>query len=265
MAYYTGSVQAKDLFATLLDKITMVHPGASESWWKKESSIESDSVYVSTGASGKERIVFTFKEGVVGQYITWGTAKDYTPGAANLAGSFVQPKSNNMYYFKDKQDPNVVVNYDLNITKDRIILHLQGDKLINNWNNPVMFFGIPVRYDQDDRTCIVRAMSEGWDASTSYPSLCEDSIGNAWPQYAWQYAGSPVNPSWGGNYFTETLHLAHNTEGLRGELEGIYGTAPGKITDGDIVDIQGTQFKAIQRVTYGYNAFPRDILLLKMK
>lgn len=265
MAYYTGSVQAKDLFATLLDKITMVHPGASESWWKKESSIESDSVYVSTGTSGKDRIIFTFKEGQAGYYLTCGTALDYTPGAANLAGSFSFPKSANMYYFSAKQDPNVVVNYDLNITKDRIILHVQGDKLINGWYNPVLYVGIPVRYDQNDNRCIVRAMSEGWDGSASQPQIATDSINNAWPSYSWQYVGAATNPSWGGNYFTETLHLNYSNEGLRGELEGLYGTAPGKIVDGDIVDIQGTQFKAIQRVAYGINAFPRDILLLKMK
>lgn len=265
MAYYTGTVQAKDLFATLLDKITMVHPGASESWWKKESSIESDSVYVSTGSSGKDRIIFTLKEGVVGQYIIWGSAKDYTPGAANLAGSFVSAKSNNLYYFSAKQDPAVTVSYDLNITKDRIILHLQGDKLINGWYNPVMFFGIPTRYDQNDKTCIVRAQSENWELSSTVPQVCEDSVGNAWATYAWQYVSAGANPSWGGNYFTETFHLNHGTEGLRGELEGLYGTAPGKIVDGDIVDIQGTQFKAIQRVANGYNAFSRDILLLKMK
>lgn len=267
MAYHTGTVQAKDLLATIINKVTMVQPGETDAWWKKESSVEADGVYTSTGSTGKERIVIMLRPGTDGQTIVVGTAKDYTPGAANVAGAFISSNLFSMQYYSATQDPAVLVNYDLSVTKDRIILHVQGDKLISGWYNPVVYLGMPVRYDINDKTCIVRATNEmAPSGESSGLMVVENSVGAVWAKYTWKYIDSPSNPSWGNTYFLETFHFSFPGEGLRGELEGIYGLPPDNVSDGDIIDVDGTQFKIIKRTnTTNYNGFPRDTLAMKMK
>lgn len=264
MAYFTGQVTAKDLFNTILTKITQVQAGESESWWKKESSIDADGAYTSKGSSGQERIVLVFNPGVKGHYIQAGTAKDYTPGAVNTAGAFTYLEVQNVEYFTSVQDENTLVSYDLSVTPDRVILHVQGDKLIAAWANSVIFLGMPIRYDINDRTCIAKITSE----DSNVNSLCrviEDSIGQMQQNYNWYYVGSPGNPSWGNNFFLETFHFGKTGEGLRGELDGLYGTHSDGLVDGDIIDVNGTKFKVIKRVANGNNGFPRECLLMRQK
>jgi hypothetical protein len=55
--YFTGTVAAKDLYTTILNKITQVQAGQSEAWWKKESSLDSDGVYTSKGSTGKRALM----------------------------------------------------------------------------------------------------------------------------------------------------------------------------------------------------------------
>lgn len=263
MAYYSGSVAAKNLFTTILNHITAVQPGETQAWWVKESSVETDGVYTSTGSSGNERIVLVFREHTVGQRFTVGMAKDYTPGAINTAGAFDSLQTWDVYYYSAIQNEDVIVSYDVNVTKDRVIIHVQGDKLISAWQNTVIFLGMPLRYDPNDHLCIVKAQSEGGGVNNKITVL-QDSINTMYQNYDWFSVQSPANPSWGNTYFLETLHFGYGNEGLRGELDGIYGTHPGELVDGDEIDVLGTRYKVIISRGVGQNNFPRTALLLKM-
>jgi hypothetical protein len=263
MAYFTGQVQAKDLFSTILTKITQVQAGETESWWKKESSLDADGVYTSKGSSGNERIVLVFREGTAGLSFLYGVARDYTPGAVNTAGAFDNLVTGNLEYYTSTQDQTTMVTYDISVTRDRVIIHVQGDKLISSYANSVAFLGMPLRYDINDKKCIVYAASEDAVVNGS-PRVLEDSIGNVHQNYNWYYIASPGNPSWGNNFFVETLHFGKGSEGLRGELDGLYTTHPSGLIDGDVIDVNGTQFKVIKRVSNGSTAFPRDCMLMRL-
>lgn len=263
MAYHTGTVAAKDLFATVLGKITQIQPGESDAWWKKESSLDSDGVYTSKGETGSDRIVLVFRPGTSGHFFEAGMAKDYTPGAINTAGAFNTLNLQNLEYFTTVQDVNTQVTYEVNVTRNRVIIHVQGDKLIAQWANNVMFLGMPVRYDPTDKFCILRAASED-NSITNGAVLIEDSIGLNNQTYQWKYVESPGNPSWGQNYFLEVFHFGKTGEGLRGELEGLYGSHSDGLVDGDIIELNSKQYKVIRRVSNGLNGYPRDVLLMSM-
>lgn len=260
--YYTGQVKAKDLFATILTLITQVQPGESTAWWKKESSLDADGVYTSKGSTGNERIVLILREDIAGRRINVGVAKDYTPGLINTAGAFVAPSTQYMEYFTATQNEGVMVGYDLSVTPDRVIIHLQGDPQIATWANPVSFLGMPLRYDVNDKLCIVGAISESAATAAACP-LIEDSIGRTSINYSWAYTAAPDSPAWGDNYFLEVFHFGLDGEGLRGEIDGLYGIHSNGIADGDIIDVNGVKYKAIRRVASGNNSFPRDVLLMR--
>ncbi|WP_422661728.1 hypothetical protein ACK8P5_25580 (plasmid) [Paenibacillus sp. EC2-1] len=262
MAYYSGKVASKNLYSTLIGHIAAVQPGESLAWWKKESSLDSDGVYTSTGSSGSERIVLVFRENTIGSSITVGTAKDYTPGVINTAGAFDQLRVQNMVYYTSAQADSVEVSYDINITKDRIIIHLQGDKLIAAWQNPVLYIGMPIKYDVNDRRCVVLAISENPVSHAGGLYVLQDANNVPNPVYTWHHVNSPGNPSWGNSAFLEVLHFGYGLEGLRGEFEGLYVTNPLNMVDGTEVDVTGTRFKTI--VSKGAGNFPRATFLLKM-
>lgn len=262
MAFYSGTVKADLLFTTIRDLITRVHPGEAVAWWVNESSLASDGVYTSTGSTGNERIVLVFREGIIGQYFDVGMARDYTPGAINTAGAFDTLEIQDIHYFNATKDPNVDVSYNLSVTPDRVIIHIQGDKLISGWQNTVMFLGMPFRYDINDKKFVIKAASE--DAlHSNTATVLENSIGQTLYNYSWYYVSSPGNPSWGNTFFIETLHLGHGAEGLRGELDGLYGSHDDGLVDGDEIDVNGTRFVVIKRNAYGLNAFPRNTLLMR--
>lgn len=264
MAYFTGQVAAKDLLGVLLSRMTQVQAGESEAWWKKESSLETDGVYTSKGSTGTERIVLVMRAGTTGQSIITGIAQDYTPGVVNTAGVFTTLETQHMYFFTTAQDVNTMITYDISVMRDRVIIHLQGDKLIAQWANPVQFLGMPIRYDINDKKCIVRACSEQ-NIGVNYCRVLENSIGLKSQNYTWHTTQSPGNPSWGSNYFLEPLHFGQGVEGLRGELDGIYGSHSDGLVDSDIIDVNGVKFKVIKRVVYGSNGYPRDCLLMRQK
>ncbi len=262
MPYFTGQVAAKNVFSTIISLITQVQQGEIAPWWVNESSLAADGAYVSTGTSGNERIVVILKDGTLGKHITVGYARNYTPGAVNIAGTFDNAQTRIMEYFTAAQNGDVLVAYDLNVTKDRIILHLQGDKLITTWCNPVVYLGMPIRYDTNDKMFNVFALSEGAQtANVCY--VVEDAIKSPHRGYTWYSVQSPAGPSWGNTFFAETFHIGYGNEGLRGEMEGLYGVHQDNVADGEELDLSGTKFKVVQRVTNGSNAFPRQCLLMR--
>lgn len=263
MGFHTGTVTAKNLFSTILSKITQTQPEASAPYWVSESSVPGDAAYTSKGSTGTERIVIRLLEGNVGQYFSVAHAYDYTPGVANVAGSFTNLVNENMYYFTSKQNDDVEVTYHLDVTPDRIIIHVQGDKLISSWQNSVLYVGMPIRYDTTDKKFIVKGQSENSNYSNSITVL-ENSIGGRNVEYQWYFVNVPNNPSWGGKFFVETFHIGNSTEGLRGELDGLYGAHPNGLVDGDEIDVNGQRYLVIKRRANGNNAFPSECLLLKL-
>lgn len=264
MAFYTGVARAEHLLQTIVDVITSIHPGETAAWWKNEASHKDDGmVLTSVGSTGTERIVLIFKEGTIGSDFQMGIARDYTPGAVNTMGVFDTEELNTVDYYNTTQNIDVPVTYNLSVTEDRVIIHLQGDKLIASWQNPVVFLGMPTRYDLNDKKCIVKASSED-DYHANLLTVIEDSIGQTLQNYSWYYVGSPGNPSWGNHFFIETLHFGLGSEGLRGEIDGLYGSHDDGLVDGDIIDVNGTNFLVIKRGAYGNNAFPRSTLFMRM-
>lgn len=261
--YYTGTVKAQDLYNELVQRITAVQPGESAAWWTNQSSLAADGVFSSTGATGNERIVMILRPGTVGNFITIGYARDYTPGVINTTGAFDVQDVQNMRYFTAVQAATAEVTYHLNITKDRIILHLQGDKLITGWTNSVAYIGMPIRYDTNDKKCIVKCFSEDAPSATRV-RLIQDSINQTLQDYLWYYTASPGNPSWGNNFFLEPLHFGKAGEGLRGELDGLFGLHPDGLVDGNVINSNGNDYLVIKRTSTGANGFPRECLALKM-
>lgn len=263
MAYFTGTVAAKDLFSTIVSKITQVQAGESAAWWVKESSLDADGAYTSRGSSGNERIVLVFREGTIGFKFTVGYARDYTPAAINTAGAFDTLETQDIQYFTAAESQFAMVTYDISVTKDRVIIHVQGDKLVATWQNTVTFLGMPIKYDPNDRKFVVRATSENGNVVANVCRVLENSVGVVSQNYNWYYVASPGNPSWGNTYFLETFHIGNGAEGLRGELDGLYGSHPDGLVDGDEIDVAGTKFKIIQRRSNGTNEYPRTTYFMR--
>lgn len=261
--YHTGKVKAQDLYNAIVSKVTAVQPGESTAWWTNQSSLAADGVFASTGSTGNERIIAIIRPGTVGHFLVIGYARDYTPGSINTTGAFDLAEVQNMEYFTTAQAATAEVTYHLNITKDRIILHIQGDKLITGWANGVAYIGMPIRYDVNDKRCIVKCFSEDAPIKERI-RLIQDSINQTLQDYTWHWTASPGNPSWGGNYFIEPLCFGKTGEGLRGELDGLFGMHPDGVVDGNVVNSNGNDYLIIKRTVNGNNGFPRDCLALKM-
>ena len=198
--FYTGEVQANDLYNEIIAKITAIQPGETTPWWNKESSLDSDGVYTSTGSTGSERIVLILREGVIGKNLIAGFARDYTAGSINTTGAFDNSSVDIVDYFSAVQAGTTLVRYNLNVTKDRVILHVQGDKLVAATNSSVTYLGMPIRYDVSDKYCVVNAISTNAPVASRI-KLIQDSIGQVLFDYLWYYTASPGNPSWGNNHF----------------------------------------------------------------
>lgn len=261
--YYSGVVKAQNLYNEIVQKITAIQPGESAAWWVNQSSLAADGVFASTGSTGSERIVAILRPGTVGNFLIVGYARDYTPGVINTTGAFDVQDVQNMRYYTAVQTGDAEVTYHLNVTKDRIILHVQGDKLISGWLNSVVYLGMPIRYDVNDKKCIVKVFSEDAPVGTRV-RLIQDSINQTLQDYTWHYTASPGNPSWGNNYFLEPFHFGKTGEGLRGELDGLYGLHPDGLVDGNIINSNGNDYLIIKRTATGSNGFPRECLALKM-
>lgn len=261
--FYTGEVKASDLYSEIITKITTIQPGETSPWWHKESSLDSDGVYTSTGSTGSERIVLILREGTVGKNLMVGFARDYTAGSINTTGAFDNSSVDILDYFSAVQDGTTMVRYNLNMTKDRIILHVQGDKLIAQTNSSLAYLGMPVRYDVSDKYCVLKSTTTN-SALAARPKLIQDSIGQVLHDYYWYYTASPGNPSWGNNHFLEPLHFGKVGEGLRGELDGLFGIHPDGVVDGNVINSNGNDYLIIKRAGANHNGFPRDTLAMKM-
>lgn len=274
MVYHTDNVAAKDLIAVISEWITKPYKntegvaceeGETGAWWKKVT----DGVFYSKGSSGKENIFLIIKEHTAGHKFTvdfaFGSSTSKNAGD-NYSYQPSEASETEIVYFKTKQDKDVKVSYDLNITKDRIILHVQGDKLIKDSLNPVVYLGMPFRYDPDDKFCIVKGQSE--NELSKYKSklnVLQDATRGKESEYEWYHIKTPRNPSWGNNYFIETLYFGKENEGLRGELEGLYGLVADHVGDGDVIKVSNSYYKAIVVQPNKNNAFPREILLMKIE
>ncbi|SYX83994.1 hypothetical protein [Paenibacillus alvei] len=279
MVYYSDSVAAKDLIPTIWSLITKplekaknesCENGKTGACW--EQVCEAEGVFYSNGSSGKENIFLIIKEHIAGYKFKVNFAigsSSHENAGCKYSYQPLEGSETEVVYFKSEQDKNVKVSYDINITEDRIILHVQGDKQIGDSQNPVVYLGMPIRYEKDDKLCIVKAQSENeLPIYKSKLNVLQDPTrvqSGQKSEYEWYHIKTPRNPSWGNSYFIETLYFGKENEGLRGELEGLYGLVADNVNNGDVLKVSNSLYKAIVVQPYKDNAFPREILLMKIE
>lgn len=218
MAIYRGSVAARLLVQTIHDAIT------ANGWTYVQSSIGDDGrVYKTTGISGQNEFFIQIVD-LATYYLRVGVWEKYTAGAVGMPGTFTQGYQRDIIAWNRSQtSQNLIVDYIINVNKDRIILHVQGRKVDTNWCSSLSYIGLPKRYDTADTGPYFAGMAystaglhgEGWRSLRNRALIVQ-------PMYTFDYYSSPRAIGWGEKVFFSPVVIGNTDEGPRGELSGLY-------------------------------------------
>lgn len=218
MGVYRGSVNCLQLMQKIHDAIV------AEGWQYIPGSVSGDGrIYKTTGISGQNEFFVQFQDP---QNVSIGVGiwEKYTAGAVGVAGTFSQGyQRSTITWTKGNFNANWIVDYIVNVNKDRIIIHVQGRKTDPNWCTSLTYLGLPKRYDAADTGPYFAGMAystmgtsgEGWRALRSRALTVQ-------PMYLMDWYTAPRSIGWGEKVFFSPIVIGSTDEGPRGELSGLY-------------------------------------------
>ncbi|WP_422661729.1 hypothetical protein ACK8P5_25585 (plasmid) [Paenibacillus sp. EC2-1] len=201
----------------------------SEGFSMISSSISDDGrVYMSRGVSGLDEIYIKIKDPSI-FYLNVGVYEKYTPNATpGLAGTFGSGyEETTALTWASSNVGDVEIQYILNVTKDRIIIHSQCPSTVTNGSSSTMYIGLPKRYDSKDRGpgfSGIGHSTRGY-ATAKWRAL-RDRKKVTPGIYNYQYYMPTRATGWGGKLFFSPVIICEDNEGARGELDGLYVLRP---------------------------------------
>lgn len=217
MSVYQGVVPHTELPIKIDEILT------AEGYQQVSSNIESDGyVYKSNGIDGKKEM-YVYVKTLNSNSLIMGINEKYTPSNPGLSGTF-----SSVGYEKDfvvwnsSFSSQNVVNYILNVNKDRIIFYAEGELFNTSRRDTITYIGLPARYDDKDITSdfagiIGTSNSYGSSAWYALRNIANVPISN----YSTTMYSMNKSLTWGEEIFASPIFLYRSDEGMRGELEGL--------------------------------------------
>lgn len=283
--WFEGTVLMKDFPERLAQLMQTVPPGASEPMWRMVSSnigttvTDDGYVFHSEGTSGKDSIYVGVKnamaDGNTRNKYSMGhrffIAENYTPD--NQMG--VNGVFNNLLYtghsyahqdnWNGSDYDTYILQYRISITKDRIILITSNGVAVSRAEcvRGLSYLGLMKRYsDELDSTACVIATNYSYP-SNSYANIRvlrnKQLVAGAYyaPKYS-AFLNANGLKGWGGNSLATHIPLHSDTEGYRGELDGMLVTSYMNAVDGlgrslpeeGFVTIEGKEYFCVYKTYY---------------
>lgn len=220
MAIYQGRINCRKLAGFINEKLL------AEGFTQISSDLTTDGyVFKSMGTSGNDEWYFRVKE-EVNNHLTVGVFEKYTPKDTPGSGTFSAAGDSGAYltWHKTLNMDRYDVDYIMNVTKDRVIIHVQGMKAESNSCSSLVYAGLPKRYDPSDKApnCALLAASTR-AAGTVRPRIMRGRMLDINPtNYTWEYYPFARSYGYGKQLFFSPIVLGTTAEGPRGELDGLY-------------------------------------------
>lgn len=221
MTVYQGKINCRQLSNLIRDKLL------AEGYTQISSNITTDGlVFYSKGTNDASDFYVKLKD-PVSSYLTIGIYEKYVPDVNNgIAGVFTNGyEAGCIRWNYNTQAARFDVNYILNITKDRIIIFVEGMKLESWTCNTLTYIGLPKRYDPTDvngnfagLACTSFGDKAGW--SLNWSALRNRALVSQ-PAYTMDFYMPVRSYGWASKLFYSPIFLGRNDEGPRGEMDGL--------------------------------------------
>lgn len=216
MTVHRGRAKAKDMLETL----NTIMKGAGYQEISSYPAVEGR-VYKTMGENGTSEFYIQLLP-VTSHYITVSVHEKYVPNAVNgAAGTFTNSRTTTSIVWSTSSLPEIDVDYIINITKDRVIIFVEGEENDTRSTSGLSYIGLPIRYGAEDTTGNFAGIAAIGGAT---------NIGNNWyalrgraltMQLAYTYSYYTPTRSFGmgDQLFSSPMVLVHGDEGARGELD----------------------------------------------
>lgn len=263
MSFFSGKVKMNLLFQALINGFK----GIASSPWSIYFETSDILVIKSVGSTGKDKLFIKFEKGNTkdtnGNYITVTVAEDIT-----LAdGSIPEGKmfsTRNFYCHTSVVDSNLLTDYQVSVTADRIIIWLAGDVNSVTGISNLGYFGLMYRYSQENHSGAqgIGVSYQGFNGIRTVKDLDNIQTNNVYKSYS---AMVPTNPGWGALYHLSPCIMANNAEGPRGELHDIYFAPAAGVSHGDEITVANKTYKVYSLTTGGSSFLPGNTVAVLMQ
>lgn len=264
MAFYSGKVKMNELYATLIGHLKTVAEGA----WTVHFENANMLVIKSVGSSGTEKMFMKIEPGTSKSttgytiVITGNNDASATDGTMVAATSSVKTIRLHM----SAVDSNLLIDYHLSVTLDRILLWTSGDISSATGKSVMTYIGILNRYSVEPDT--TNAFSVGMSYLNPEDGIraVKDATGvqtnNNYKAYSTVLT---ANPGWGNLYSLFPIVLANAVEGARGEYIDIYHVATPGVNHGDEITAGGKVYKVyVLSASGNFPIFPTEKIAVQM-
>jgi hypothetical protein len=221
---YKGKINGRQFANFLRDKLI------AEGYSQISSNIPTDGmVFYSKGSNGTSDFYIKLVD-QVSSYLTIGIYEKYVPAAnSGIAGAFTNGYDENCIRWDTRTltaaaYDRVSLNYILNITKDRVIIFVEGLPLESGAINTLTYIGLPKRYDPNDINgnfagLVGTAYTDtGWQSN--WGALRNRAL-LARQAYPFDFYLPVRSYGWASKLFFSPIFLGSSVEGARGELDGL--------------------------------------------
>lgn len=221
MTIYKGLVPCREVMVKLHDAFI------TEGYTEISTDVTTDGrVYKSTGSDGQNALYFKLQD-LGANDLTLGIYEKYEPNVSNgLPGVFTNGYEGTVIKWNTTTSTDrEKVNYVFNVTKDRAIIFVEGQNAEPSNHKTLVYIGMPKRYDPEDTGNNFAGM-----AYTSYGPSTYNTIWRALKNkalinqssYSMDFYMPAKSYGWGNKLFFSPMFLGSDTEGARGEFDGLF-------------------------------------------
>lgn len=262
MVYFKGRSKINEVF----DHIVAKYKETSGSGWTIYYESNDKLVLRSVGSGGSDRLYFILEPGNSredkGSYLEFGIAS----GVSTVDGSVPPTEVAHMkrvYVHKSDVDTELLVNFELSMTEDRIIAYLEGDVHSVTGLSVMCYTGLLNRYspEKDSDALCIGVSYLGDKGVRTLRDLRDTQVNNIYLPYAIML---PVNPGWGNLYHMSPCIYGNQSEGARGELFDLYHIPTAGVSHGDEIYVGNKVFRVYSLSVGGNTFLPSNVVAAQM-
>lgn len=255
MTIHKGKVNSRQL-ANLFHTVLL-----AEGYTEHSSEIGTDGrVYRSPSVNGEDLFFIQLKD-LKGFSFQVGVYEMYTANATHgLPGTFLNGVigSNSIIWNAGNTADRMDVSYVINVTKERMIVYVEGQRAETGFMNSLTYLGLPKRSSSNDKfgtfAGIANTAYGNYSVTNTFHALRNRPGTPAFP-YNLDFYMPKRSYGWGGRLFFSPIFIGSKVEGTRGILDGILiaekTDALAEISHGDTFPYDGKNYMLIVPTVYG--------------
>ncbi|OKP93687.1 hypothetical protein [Paenibacillus sp. P32E] len=252
MPAFSGKVRINQLYDALASHLKS---SAAAVLWTPVNEAETALSLTSTGISGTDNLFVKLDAGnsksATGNQLVL-TVTDLISEDGMVSATRCD---RNVVVFSAAVDTNLLCEYDLSVTKDRIILCVKGDPYANNNVSMIAYAGLFKRYSSEMNS-MAQGIGVSYQGDNGFYCLQDITAQQYYNVYQGRSVIVPLNPGWGTLYNGNPVILANMYEGARGELLDILALHYSGVTAGDQIKMNSKEYKVLQLTTNGSSFLP---------